>query len=185
MEATFTLLAEEGPDAYSAAAVAKHAGVSKATLFHHFPRFDELPLEAAEALFSQSVEMSAPRERSLEAALHEVGARSLRLMRRHAAFLRAYMVFFVKGLFDARYGERMVQGLDAVKTEMEQELTARLPDDIPSRERRALTHLLAASLDGLGLHDLLRPDDEAFRESWALLADAMAARYAREERSSQ
>jgi AcrR family transcriptional regulator len=179
VEATLELLAE-GPDAFSASAVAARAGVSKATLFHHFPRLDDVPLAAAEALFVQSVDTGPRPPETLAGFLRSIGKKSLEVTLEHTSFLRAYLVLFVRGLFDDRHRAQMVAMIDGLKGGIEQDLVSRLPN-VSAAERRALVHLLAAALDGLGLHYLMRPDAVAFRKSWALLVDALASKYREEE----
>ncbi len=55
LKATLRLLGRAGPDAFSASTLAKAAGVSKATLFHHFSSIEEIPLAAFEQFWLQSV----------------------------------------------------------------------------------------------------------------------------------
>ena len=43
IDAAIIVLGRGGPDAFSAASLAREVGVSKATLFHHFPSIDEIP----------------------------------------------------------------------------------------------------------------------------------------------
>lgn len=57
LEAALKLLGRAGPDACSASTLAKEAGVSKATLFHHFGSIEDIPLAAFERFWLQSLAM--------------------------------------------------------------------------------------------------------------------------------
>jgi AcrR family transcriptional regulator len=48
VQAATALMSAGGPDALTASALAEAAGVSKATLFHHFESLDDIVLEAFE-----------------------------------------------------------------------------------------------------------------------------------------
>ena len=55
LQATVRILGRDGPGRFSASSLAKEAGVSKATLFHHFRAIDEIPILAMESYWTQSL----------------------------------------------------------------------------------------------------------------------------------
>lgn len=54
-EAAVRILSCDGPDRFSASALAREAGVSQATMFHHFRTIDEIPVVAIEQFWLQSI----------------------------------------------------------------------------------------------------------------------------------
>jgi AcrR family transcriptional regulator len=52
LDATIRILGRDGPERFSASALARETGASKATLFHHFRTIDEIPILAMERFWT-------------------------------------------------------------------------------------------------------------------------------------
>jgi AcrR family transcriptional regulator len=149
LDATLRLLGRAGPDAFSASTLAKEAGVSKATLFHHFGSLDEIPLAALEQFWFQSLTLDTKKPTSAREYLVDLGRQVITLSHKHSAFLRAHIVFLTKAIFDSRLRQRLVAGSLQMHRVMVQQFSARLPKSLSASEIDAMTRMVEMTLDGL------------------------------------
>ena len=149
LDATIRLLGREGPDGFSASTVANEAGVSKATIFHHFPSVDEIPLLAldrfwASSLSRESAETASAREYLLDLA-HQLAS----LTGKRRAFLRAHFVFLVKAMFDSNLRRLLVSTSAGMHELTMKELSRRLPRGLRKQEIETATRMVEMVLDGM------------------------------------
>jgi AcrR family transcriptional regulator len=176
LEAGIELLGEAGADAFTASALARAAGVSKATLFHHFTTLDEVALEAFVQLFAPTLEPGTKRA-GLVGYVAKLGRDTLEIASSNTAFLRTYFGFLVRALFDARYKEQIVRRGRTLHDQMVAQLAPRLPPKTTATEVEDLARLLEAALDGLALSYLIHGSTREYRRSWSLLQEMVASRY--------
>lgn len=169
LEAAVELLSREGPDGFTASALAAEAGVSKSTLFHHFDALDEIPLFALEEVFLAGMERVEHEARSLEEYLR-VLFREMHVLVDDRRFLRGYFVFLLKGIFDARLGRRLAtSGL-----EMHRTLARSLAPHLPGGADPDVTaRLVEVVLDGIALHELIIGDHDRLLEAWRLFLSGL------------
>ncbi len=169
LEAAVELLSREGPDGFTASALAAEAGVSKGTLFHHFDALDEIPLYALEEVFLTGMERVEHEGHSLEGYLR-VLFREMRVLVDDKRFLRGYFVFLLKGIFDPRLGRRLADsGL-----EMHRTLAASLGPHLPAGADADVTaRLVEVVLDGIALHELLVGDHDTLVAAWQLFLSGL------------
>ncbi len=149
LQATVRILGRDGPDRFSASALAREAGVSKATLFHHFRAIDEIPILAMESYWTQALSPVGGNPSSARMYLLKLGTQLLDLSRKRSTFLKAHIVFLVKAIFDPVLHASLASGSVQMHRQMEQELAARLPKSVPQREIEAATRMVEMMLDGL------------------------------------
>lgn len=176
LEATVTLLGREGPDAFSASTLAKEAGVSKATLFHHFGTIDDIPHEALQHLFSQAISQGSGNSQSARDYLQELGQQVILLARKRRNFLRANVVFLTKAIFDSRLRQRMAVGALQMHRLMTQALSEKLPKTVSASEIEATARMVEIALDGLMFRLAVIRSAEELAESkraWTLLIELL------------
>ncbi len=179
LEATLRLLGRAGPDAFSASTLAKEAGVSKATLFHHFGSIEEIPLAAFEQFWLQSL---APDTRKLISArdyLEDLGRQVINSAEKHGELLRAQIVFMTKALFDSRLRRHLAAGAVQMHQAVVQALAARLPKNFPASEIDALARMAEMTLDGLMIALVMRKgpkEREQSKRAWTTFVDLLLAR---------
>ncbi|HEY1016499.1 MAG TPA: TetR/AcrR family transcriptional regulator [Herpetosiphonaceae bacterium] len=176
LAAAVELLGQAGPDGFSAAALAQAAGVSKATLFHHFDGMDAIPLAAFEEIWLRALRQpggAAAEAPALRPYLEALGEEVLTAAREQRAFFNAYFVFLTQALFKPALRERLAAGSGELQAALSAELAARLPGLAPA-ETEATAQLIAVALDGLGLHALALSGEPALRRAWARLVDLLA-----------
>lgn len=149
LQATVRILGRDGPDRFSASALAKEAGISKATLFHHFRTIDEIPILAMENYWTQSLSPVDHNATSARAYLFNLGAQILELSGQRTTFLKAHVVFLVKSMFDPGLHASLAAGSVQMHRHMQQELAVRLPKGFSRREIEAATRMVEIMLDGL------------------------------------
>jgi AcrR family transcriptional regulator len=175
LEAAVELLGREGPDGFSAAALAREAGVSKATLFHHFDALDAIPLAAFEQMLLETLTLEHRVDLPLRTYLETVGQDVISMAQERRDFLNAYFVFFTKALFDPRFRDRLAAGVRELHTVMKGVMAKQLERRTPRLDVEATTRLVGIALDGLGLHLLVIGDAAQLEAAWALLIDLLAA----------
>jgi AcrR family transcriptional regulator len=171
LHAALDLMGREGPDRFSASALAREAGVSKATLFHHFSALDEIPLAALEEMLLDSMREVENTSASLQESLEGLHGQLDAILHREG-FLRTYFVFLVKGMYDERFRERLSAGAmelhERIRSAMAQHLAPGEDPDVTAR-------MLEVMLDGLALHHLLLADHDLLERAWKRFARLLTA----------
>jgi AcrR family transcriptional regulator len=169
VEAAIVLLGRDGPDGFSASALAREVGISKANLFHHFPNFDEIPLAAFDLLGAAMLAPAGKPPATARDWLLQMGNVTFKITREQQGFLRAYFVFFGRALFD----ERMRKRLDASAAPVLAGMVEQLRRFMPGPEAETTARLALMTLDGLGLHLLALGEERKTRRAWRRFVDAL------------
>lgn len=171
LQSALDLMAREGPDGFTASALAREVGVSKATLFHHFSSLDEISLTALEEVFVAALEDHGSSSSADDQDLHAFAERMHALVE-DRAFLHAYFAFVIKGIFDDRFRERLVRGTGEMHRKVTEALAPRLR---PGEDPRVTARIVEVMLDGLALHHLIMADHEVLDRAWYRFAELLAA----------
>ena len=167
LQGAVELMGREGPKAFTASALAREVGVSKATLFHHFASLDEIPLAALEEVLLQAMTRLEDDSLPLREYLEGWG-REMEVIAHNERFLNAYFVFFIKGIFDPRVRERLAQGGFDLHRQIVDALAPRLS---PDEDAEAVARLTEVILDGITLHHLLMGDHDVLDRAWHRYVD--------------
>jgi TetR/AcrR family transcriptional repressor of bet genes len=167
LRAALTTLADKGLEGFTARSVAEHAGVSTATLFHHFASLDELQLEAMMLLLDAEMEgRPALRGSDAKRYLRSLGELVLRVIARQPELMRTSSALLGKLPFSealqrsaARHYERYVQ-------QIESELAALVGAGRGPPSRRHLALAVVLMLDGMGIYWTVNHDVDALRRFW-------------------
>jgi AcrR family transcriptional regulator len=170
-------MGREGPEHFTASALAREVGVSKATLFHHFTSFDEIPLAALEEVLMDAMTRLEDDDVPLPDYLEGMG-REMDVIAHDERFLNAYFVFFIKGIFDSRVRERLAEGGFALHRQVMASLSSRLA---PDEDAEAVARLAEVILDGMALHHLLMGDHDVLDRAWHRFIDLVVDAQARGE----
>ncbi len=176
LEATLRLLGRDGPEAFSASTLAKEAGVSKATLFHHFGSLGEIPLEAFEQFWLQSLTPDTRKLISASDYLEDLGQQVITMAQKRGEFLRAQVVFLTKAIFDPRLSQRLAASAFQMHRVVVQELSVRLPESLPASETDAMARMAEMVLDGLMIALVMRKGSRELAESkraWVRFVDLL------------
>ncbi|HUO91534.1 MAG TPA: TetR family transcriptional regulator [Rhizomicrobium sp.] len=166
LEAAIAILGRDGPGGFSAAALAREAGVSKANVFHHFASVEEIPLAAFELLGARMIELAALRVDSSGRWIDALGESVATIVREHRGFLNAYFAFFTKALFDGELRERLRTGAEAMLAPM----IAGFSEGRSKANAEAMARLLAMMIDGYALHLMIAGETPVTREAWRQFA---------------
>lgn len=167
IDAAVIILGRDGPDGFSAAALAREVGISKANLFHHFPSIDAVPVAAFERLITQSLERPIPRGATLAEIVAAFGAGTFAMVETHRDFLNAYFVFSARSLFDDRLGEDFRVSGDVLMEAMRRAVAPL----VPAGREAAVARLVAMMLDGLGFHLVAFNRGPDVEEAWRLFLE--------------
>jgi AcrR family transcriptional regulator len=177
LHAAVELMGREGPDRFTASALAREVGMSKATLFHHFDTLDEIPLAALEEIFFEFLGDAASGDATLRDLLDRF-AREMRVLVDNEGLLRAYFVFFIKGMFDARFRERLARGSFEMHRRTVDAMAPRLD---PRDDAEVTARMVEVMLDGLALHHLAMGDHDGLDRVWIRFTELLLAAQHSEE----
>jgi AcrR family transcriptional regulator len=174
LQAALKTLGEGGLEGFTARNVARRAGVSSATIFHHFASLDELQLEAIMLLLDAALdeELKAP-PRNVRGYLRALGALSFRVVREQPEFVHISNALFGKLPFSEPLRQRAQAHYARWVGEVDRQLAA-LGVGAPKR-RRNVSLALVLLLDGMGIHWSVHHDVEQLECFWKAMVDLFAA----------
>ena len=174
LDAALKLLGRDGPDSFSAGALARAANVSKSTIFHHFASVDEILLATFD--WRQSLELEGHRPTTARAYLDSLGQQLVRAAEGDPALLKAQAVFFTRAMFDREMNARLSAGAAEMHRLIVEALRARLPSRVSATEIESMARLAEMALDGLMINSAMRTGEgPQLQEAWALLVDLLLA----------
>lgn len=168
IDAAVIVLGRDGPDGFSAAALAREVGVSKATLFHHFPSVDEIPTAAFERMIAGSLAIDMPPDASLAGTVEILGRGTAELVRSQRGFFNAYFVLMARAMFDDRLRAQLHASGKALLGRLSALIAPKLA---PGEDAAAFARLLAIQLDGSAIHRMAFGDDGETDAAWRLLVE--------------
>lgn len=163
LEATITLLGREGADGFSASALAKEVGVSKATLFHHFQALDEIPIAALDLLTSQAMDLDLPENAGLPELLAAMGDMAFGFLEERRSFLNAFYTFISKAMFDPRLKEKLQISLNNARAQIRRMFSVYIKEEARARD---LANMVMVLLDGGMMYVLLLDNEAEIRAMW-------------------
>jgi AcrR family transcriptional regulator len=176
LDAAVTLLGRDGPDGFSAAALAREAGVSKANIFHHFASVDEIAIETFDRLAAGMAMLAPPPDLGFRDWLVGLGEETFALVSTRRALINAWFVFVAKALFSDRLAARLRATLEASRALVVGIVAARHPGRPAPEQADRLAGLILMTLDGLAMHQMLFPDRaEAIRQGWTRFAELVSS----------
>lgn len=163
IEAALELMGQISPEKFSASKLARAAGVSKATIFHHFQSFDEVPLAALDLMSEQMLSQPLPKGMTLKESLTLLGDRVFELVKKQRHFLSVYFAFFTRALFDPSLKKRLSVSLRLARKQIEA-LIEEQGFDAPTTKQIAYTTLVV--LDGISMHLLIQSNESELKQIW-------------------
>ena len=163
LNATITLLGREGADKFSASALAKEVGVSKATIFHHFQTIDEIPIAALDLLTSQAMDLDLPENAGLPEFLAAMGDMAFGFLEERRNFLNAFYTFVSKAMFDPRLKEKLQVSLNGARAQVRQMFSVYIKDETRARD---FANMVMVLLDGGIMYVLLLDNKAEIRAMW-------------------
>jgi AcrR family transcriptional regulator len=168
IDAAIIVLGRGGPDAFSAASLAREVGVSKATLFHHFPSIDEIPTAAFERMIADNLAIDMPLNASLADTIEFLGRGSAELARSRRGFFKAYFVLMARAMFDDRLRAQLQASGDALLGRLRALLAPKLAE---GEDAAAFARLVAIQLDGSAIHRMAFGNDGEIDAAWRPLVE--------------
>jgi AcrR family transcriptional regulator len=174
IQAATELMSTGGPEALTAAALAQAAGVSKATLFHHFESLDDIVLEAFEQFIRARPSLGEAAPASLRAWLLALGSDTSAAVGEAPKLSRAYFAFVSRAQSDPRLRRRLLELASGAAAKFTQTI-ARYRPKAAVADNSALASLVLIAGDGLAVHRGLFPEWAASQEAaWRAFVDLVA-----------
>lgn len=167
LSSAFTLLVEEGPRGITAGKLAAKAQVSKANLFHHFPKIDDVPFALLEEFLGQFSAITYEKKpRSVSELVAFIGKSVLEAPDAHKKIIAASVHFYLRSAHDDAFRaiqERMTKRVVQIFQNTFEEILKR---PLTVRERETAPILLAMSMEGLSLYSIVFNDKTQLKKAW-------------------
>ena len=174
MDAAIRLMADGGPEALTAAALAKAVGISKANLFHHFASLDDIVLASFDRYIMGLQSLSGPPPASLREWLLALGTEATESVARDTQLASAYFGFVLRAKSDPRLRARLTEIAASAETAFYQ-VIRQLAPALSDVEAQRLAALVLFTGDGLALHRDLFPQRAAAQDGgWRAFVDLVA-----------
>lgn len=175
VEAAIRLIAEGGAEGLTASALAEAAGVSKANIFHHFARLDDIVLAALERFLLGMPGMQPAPRATLRDWLLSLGADTAAQIEGNTRLAGAYFGFIARARADEQLRLRIGEIADAAVSQFDAALEQLAPGRFAPAGRRALATLILLTGDGLAIHRQLFPEKaEGHAQAWVAFVDQIA-----------
>ncbi|GKS13206.1 hypothetical protein YDYSY3_42060 [Paenibacillus chitinolyticus] len=175
LNATITLIAENGLEALSANSIAKKANVSKASVFHHFGSMetiqqeafifaDELMSEALEQIYREAKETDSFADIMLNYFLFFVEEKN----KNYLNLINVQIQFLVKSSYDTEFDE-LIYGKDSEKTPFEffEILVGDFyGDTLDENDLELVNDLIITSINGFATFLISKADTEWLVSLW-------------------
>ncbi|MDH4248628.1 MAG: TetR/AcrR family transcriptional regulator [Deltaproteobacteria bacterium] len=166
LEKTLEVLMSEGIQGFTARNVAQRAGVSPATLFHHFPTLDDLLVDgvffAIEGMMEAQHAQAFP---SLHAYLEGLGTRMMGMLKENLMLLNISYVLMERAAFNPAVRNKMAEYHRFYLRQMESDLGSLLKTSAVG-DLSHLSWMVMTLLDGLGDDFMVNHDLERIERLW-------------------
>jgi AcrR family transcriptional regulator len=172
LTAAFQLLTEEGPKGITAGKLAAKAKISKANLFHHFSRIDDIPFAVLEELFGQfSTMMSGKRPKSISEYVYLIGKGVIEAPPQQRKITAAFVHFYVRSAHDEAFRAQQEKTTRQFVQTLANGFEEVLGRSLTAKEREVAPLLVATCLEGMGFLLITFKDKEGFKSIWKTLSD--------------
>lgn len=169
LDSALDLISENGINGISAAKIASLSGISKSTLFHHFKSVDAIPEAVLNEILDELLEpMNVDNYKTLEEYLISFGSGIITSKKNYNKIYKSFFSFYNESLFNEIYRSIIKNYLEKSKMKLNAEIRTYLSGDITDLEIDNLSSLIISSLDGIGIHLLIRDDSDEYYRIWNL-----------------
>lgn len=171
--ATLEYIGEHGLKSMSAQKIAKSAGVSKSTIFHHFESVDDLPLLAMESIIDEMVMVIKNSSKtSLKAFLRELGEETFSISKREMNLFKAFFILFNESFHDQRY-HLYLNRLKTRFSDLLKESILAIEEGVYDNRLDDICLMVSVLLDGYGFHYMSELDEDKYKRLWHMQVDML------------
>ena len=166
LEKTLAVLMSEGIQGFTARNVAQRAGVSPATLFHHFPTLDDLLVDGVFfAIDGMMADQHAQTFTSLREYLASLGARVVEMLKGNMMLLNISYVLMERAAFNPAVRDKMAEYRRVYLRQMESDLKPLLVRN-GKPNLAHLSWMVMTLLDGVGHDYMVNHDLDRMERLW-------------------
>ncbi len=169
IEAAIDMIAEQGLSSLSAAKLATRAGVSKSNVFHHFDKISDVPVKVLETVMAMMMSpLETYRGTTVASVFEAFEAMAFGPEGMSENMNKVFMAFYSDAMFNPVYKEMMSEFLELSEATLAKALLSKSSSAIDEGTARTYAGLIIGSFDGLGLHQLLGDNMEAYKKRFLL-----------------
>ncbi|GIQ69126.1 TetR/AcrR family transcriptional regulator [Xylanibacillus composti] len=168
LRSAIELIAGQGLKSLSTAKLASASGVSKSTIFHHFPSSDDVLVSALHLIVDEMKRaMLSGSYQHVEHFMQALGESLFDTPESSMTLFRAFLSYSHESLFNPAYHALLASFADELEQAFYDQLSRLVPDSVKPEAVRAASSLLLPLMDGMGLHYLLTGDDSKYKQMWS------------------
>lgn len=176
LQAAIAMIAEKGLNEISTAMLAKAAGVSKSTIFHHFSTSDEILIEALQVIFGDMQQsMDLNNCDSVESILSKLGQVIVSATETNLINIKAFLAFFHGGIYHPVFRNILASYAAQMHEQFRLLLSERVSEQVSGERIASVSKLILPMVDGIGFHYLLHGDRATFEQVWQLQTQSILA----------
>ncbi|QQE13705.1 TetR/AcrR family transcriptional regulator [Planctomycetota bacterium] len=163
-QAAMGILAAEGMDSLTSGRLCSVMGISKGTLFHHFPNMDRVKLSVLKYLVDQMENEVRSREhKDVWEYIYDTCDTSIRALEKHRDVFAALFYFMSKSVHDPEIRGVMQAYLDRSMAEWTEILFGYVGGNLPTEEKDHIARTIDMFFGGFFIHNFIYDDLPRYR----------------------
>lgn len=169
LTSSIDLIAESGIRGISASKLSALSNVSKSSIFYHFKTTQEIPEAVLKLIFSKLINpIDDSKNESLFEFLNSLGSSIINISDEYVKVYKAFFSFYHESMFNEVYQKIMGDYLKSSKVSLSEQIKKLSKKPLSDMEANALSALIIATLDGIGMHILIGGEREEYLKAWEL-----------------
>ena len=177
LHAAIDIISKSGIRGISASKLSASSQVSKSNIFHHFKSTEEIPEAVLKMIFDELILPldATPVFENLHDFLMHFGLSVITTSEECKKINKAFFSFYHESMFNDTYKKILGDYLATVKDRLTLQIRRYLKRDLSDKELNALSSLILSTLDGIGLHTLMKEESREFLEAWNLQVELICS----------
>lgn len=163
------IISESGVSGITASKLSALSQVSKSNIFHHFKSTQDIPEAVLKLIFNELIRpIDDSTIENLDEFLKYLGSSIVSVSEEYKKIYKSFFSFYHESMFNETYGKIMNDYLDTSKISLIHQIKRYSKKSLTDHELCAISTLILATLDGVGLHILMQGRNDEYLESWNL-----------------
>ncbi|MBH1941812.1 TetR/AcrR family transcriptional regulator [Mobilitalea sibirica] len=163
------IISESGISGITASKLSLVSNVSKSNIFHHFKSTSEIPKAVLDMIIRELMKpIGGPNANSLDDYLNSLGYSIVNISDEYKKIYKSFFSFYHESMFNETYQKILGEYLNASKADMTKQIKRYSSKSLTDQEANTISTLILTTLDGIGLHFLMKGDKNEYLKVWKL-----------------
>lgn len=169
LTSSIDLISESGISGISASKLSALSNVSKSAIFYHFKTTQDIPEAVLKLIFSKlNNPIDDSNNENLVEFLSNLGTSVIKISDEYVKIYKSFFSFYHESMFKETYQKIMGEYLKSSKDKLSEQIRILSKKPLSEKEATALSALVIATLDGIGMHMLIGGDRAEYLKAWEL-----------------